>query len=72
MKIPGCGHKAHPHIDGRSRLLKKQHGAILEMLAASGFGWNDKNKCVVVDRDVFDDWTKVCLNTWNDIYSINE
>ncbi|KAF7826416.1 protein ALP1-like [Senna tora] len=60
LKLHGCGLKAHPHIDGRLRLLKKQHGAIVEMLAASGFGWNDKGKCVVVDKDVFDDWTKVC------------
>ncbi|KAF7812456.1 protein ANTAGONIST OF LIKE HETEROCHROMATIN PROTEIN 1-like [Senna tora] len=58
LKVP----RAHPHIDGRLRLLKKQHGAIAEMLAASGFGWNDKDKCVVVDKDVFDDWTKVHKN----------
>ncbi|KAF7801913.1 Myb/SANT-like domain containing protein [Senna tora] len=62
LKLPRCGLKAHPHIDGRLRLLKKQHCAIVEMLAASGFGWNDKDKCVAFDKDVFDDWTKVHKN----------
>ncbi|KAK2639726.1 hypothetical protein Ddye_027521 [Dipteronia dyeriana] len=60
-KIPGCGLRAQPHIDSRIKLLKKQYHAISEMLgpSASGFGWNDDLKCVVVEKNVFDEWVKV-------------
>ncbi|KAK2654659.1 hypothetical protein Ddye_014515 [Dipteronia dyeriana] len=57
---PGCGLRAQPHIDSRIKLLKKQYHAISEMLgpSASGFGWNDDLKCVVVEKNVFDEWVK--------------
>ncbi|KAK3221144.1 hypothetical protein Dsin_015114 [Dipteronia sinensis] len=59
-KIPGCGLRAQPHIDSRIKLLKKQYHAISEMLgpSASGFEWNDELKCVVVEKNVFDEWVK--------------
>ncbi|KAK2655620.1 hypothetical protein Ddye_008672 [Dipteronia dyeriana] len=51
-KIPSCGLRAQPHIDSRIKLLKKQYHAISEMLgpSASGFGWNDDLKCVVIGK----------------------
>ncbi|KAK2663366.1 hypothetical protein Ddye_001940 [Dipteronia dyeriana] len=59
-KISGCGLKAQPHIDSCIKLLKKQYHAIPDMLgpSASGFGWNDDLKCVVVEKNVFDEWVK--------------
>lgn len=60
-KIPRCGLKAQPHIDSRIKILKKQYHAISEMLghSASGFEWNEEEKCVVVDKNVYDEWVKV-------------
>ncbi|KAK2641802.1 hypothetical protein Ddye_023565 [Dipteronia dyeriana] len=59
-KIPGCRLRSQPHIDSCIKLLKKQYHAIFEMLGpfASGFGWNDDLKCVVVKKNVFDEWVK--------------
>ncbi|KAK2646551.1 hypothetical protein Ddye_021746 [Dipteronia dyeriana] len=59
-EIPGCGLREQPHIDSRIKLLKKQYHAISEMLgpSASGFGWNDDLKCVVVEKNMFDEWVK--------------
>lgn len=63
-KIPGCGLKAQPHIDSRVKILKRQYNAISEMLGpnASGFGWNEDLKCVVVEKSIFDEWVKVSLS----------
>ncbi|GAV61478.1 hypothetical protein CFOL_v3_05005, partial [Cephalotus follicularis] len=60
MKITSTDLRVNPHIDSCYRLLRRQYGAIYEMLApnGSGFGWNDKEKYVECDQDVFDDWVK--------------
>ncbi|KAK2637834.1 hypothetical protein Ddye_025629 [Dipteronia dyeriana] len=60
-KIPGSGLRAQAHIDSRIKLLKKQYHAVSEMLGpfASSFGWNNDLKCVVVEKNVFDEWVKV-------------
>ncbi|MED6109448.1 hypothetical protein PIB30_117045 [Stylosanthes scabra] len=57
-KIPECNLKASPHIESRVKLLKKHYFAIVEMVGAtgSGFGWNDKDKMIVVERQIFDEW----------------
>ncbi|KAM3708278.1 hypothetical protein ACB098_02G086300 [Castanea mollissima] len=59
-KLPGCGIKASPHIESRYKTLRKQYRAIADMLGpnASGFGWNDNEKMVVVEKQIFEDWVK--------------
>ena len=53
-KIPGCKLRTRPHIENRYRLLKKQYDAIADMLGkGSGFGWDDRYKCLVFDPDIF-------------------
>ncbi|KAF7802043.1 Myb/SANT-like DNA-binding domain protein [Senna tora] len=49
-----------PHIESRVKVLKKQYCAIVDMLGpkASGFGWNDKGKMIIVEKDIFKEWAK--------------
>ena len=60
-KLPGCGIKASPHIESRYETLRRQYRAIADMLGpnASGFGWNDNEKMVVVEKKIFEVWVKV-------------
>ncbi|KAL4604293.1 hypothetical protein ACB092_10G182900 [Castanea dentata] len=59
-KLLGCGIKASLHIESRYKTLRKQYQAIVDMLGpnASGFGWNDNEKMVVVEKQIFEDWVK--------------
>ena len=34
--IPGCHIQAHPHIQSRYKILKKQYGIVTELLNLSG------------------------------------
>ena len=61
QKMPGCGLKASPHIESRVKFLKKQYCAIAKMLKVSGFGWNDEEKMVVVEKIVFQEQVMVML-----------
>ncbi|XLR29985.1 hypothetical protein S83_057885 [Arachis hypogaea] len=69
-KILGCDLKANPHIESRVKLLKRQYFAIVEMMgtAGSGFGWNDKNKMIVVERQIFNEWKSSHPNA-NSLYN---
>ncbi|XVE60334.1 hypothetical protein DITRI_Ditri05aG0120700 [Diplodiscus trichospermus] len=60
-KIPNCQIKGDPHIKSRMKTLKNcQYREVADMLgnAGSRFGWDDVNKCVTCDIDVWNGWVK--------------
>jgi hypothetical protein len=60
-KFPGCTLKANPHIESRVKRLKSQYSAIKDMLgpSASGFGWDDTRKMIIVEKEIYSQWCKV-------------
>ncbi|KAF7827465.1 Myb/SANT-like DNA-binding domain protein [Senna tora] len=59
-KLHGCNLRASPHIEFRVKVLKKQYHAIADMLGpkANGFGWNEKDKMIIVEKEIFKEWAK--------------
>ncbi|KAA0059630.1 retrotransposon protein [Cucumis melo var. makuwa] len=60
-KLPGCQVRATTVIDCRIKTLKRTFQAIAEMRgpACSDFGWNDKEKCIIAEKELFDNWVRV-------------
>ncbi|KAL2925447.1 putative malate:quinone oxidoreductase [Bienertia sinuspersici] len=67
--IPGCGLKSSPHIDSRLKTLLGKFRAITQMLATSGFKWDDERNMISVDRSVYDEYRKSHPNCKN-LYAI--
>ncbi|KAH7665638.1 Myb/SANT-like domain-containing protein [Dioscorea alata] len=57
-KIPNCKIMGDPHIKSRMRILKSQFRELKEMRSQSGFGWDEANKCVTCEDDVWYSWLK--------------
>lgn len=65
-KLPGCGIKAHPHIISRIKTMKLLWQIVYDMVYGtntSGFGWDSENKCVTAEKDVWDEYVKVHINS---------
>ena len=60
-KLSECQVQATTVIDCRIKVLKQTFQAIAEMrgLAYSGFGWNDEEKCIIGEKELFDNWIRI-------------
>ncbi|QHO58953.1 uncharacterized protein LOC110279469 [Arachis duranensis] len=56
--FPGCT-LTTKHCKNKHKRLKEKYQYAADMLACSGFGWNNEKECVEVDsKDVLDAWLK--------------
>lgn len=63
-KIPRCDLKVKPHIESRLKHRSEKYCVMAEMLATSGFGWDDEKMLLQVRKSVYDELIKVSLSTF--------
>ncbi|KAL0437600.1 UNVERIFIED_CONTAM: hypothetical protein Sradi_0467900 [Sesamum radiatum] len=58
-KCPESGLKFDPHISSKIHVWKRTYACISDMLAKSGFGWNESMQMIAVSDEVFDNYAKI-------------
>ena len=58
-KFSGCGLKANPHIDSKTKWFRDKYNVLSEMFRTSGFGWDDETKMIKCERQSYDEFCKV-------------
>ncbi|KAI8550052.1 hypothetical protein RHMOL_Rhmol06G0074300 [Rhododendron molle] len=56
--LSGTTLKANPHIDSKVKYWKVTWAKIVDIIGLSGFGWDDVNKRIVVEKDVWENYEK--------------
>ncbi|XP_050125783.1 uncharacterized protein LOC126603069 [Malus sylvestris] len=57
-KLLGCRLKVSPHIESRIKMFKAKYFALTELLALSGFEWNEEKMMLACEKSVYDETTK--------------
>ncbi|CAO2813872.1 unnamed protein product [Amaranthus hypochondriacus] len=59
-RLPTCDLKADPYIKSKIKLMKRSLSYILDIQRnGSSFGWDDEQKMVTRDKEVYFEWAKV-------------
>ncbi|KAI8559893.1 hypothetical protein RHMOL_Rhmol04G0211300 [Rhododendron molle] len=56
--LPRTDLKANPHIDSKVKYWKVMWAKIVDITGLSGFEWDDVNKRIVVEKDIWDEYEK--------------
>lgn len=57
-KLCGCGLKATPHIESKTKIFRDKYNVVCKMLRTSGFSWDDTTKMIKCDRQSYLDFVK--------------
>ncbi|XP_058200366.1 uncharacterized protein LOC131315241 [Rhododendron vialii] len=66
--LPRTDLKANPHIDSKVKYWKVTWAKIVDVTSLSGFGWDDVNKRIVVEKDIWDNYEKAYPQKAKNIY----
>ncbi|KAI8568730.1 hypothetical protein RHMOL_Rhmol02G0223600 [Rhododendron molle] len=64
----GTDLKANPHIDSNVKYWKVTWAKIIDIIVLSGFGWDDVNKCILLEKDIWNEYEKAHTKKANGMY----